>query len=208
MKYMLKNSLHIYIKECCVICGTRKPKLVSENLLLRHNWNVQDMDFFLYTESVLRLLHHNFGNPSVPALCNLLQRENKNIFSAGTKYCLRKLQESCRTYQKEQTKQRRLKITIGSDDLRYNHKVQVDTIFLSGRPVIHKVDEDKHFEEEKLLSNKSTKHIWKAILDLWYLLFMGPPDYLEVDQGSNSVSREMKENSEAAAIKIREALVV
>lgn len=47
------------------------------------------------------------------------------------------------------------------------------------------------------LRSQSTRVIWKAKLSQWVLVYVGPPYYLAVDQGSAHTSKEMQINVEA-----------
>ena len=78
-------------------------------------------------------------------------------------------------------------------------------MFIENRPVIHLVDESTHFTAAAFLTNQSSLEIWKAISRLWINTYIGPPDYLKVDQGSNYISNEMKANLSAAGITLEEA---
>lgn len=40
---------------------------------------------------------------------------------------------------------RRVKLSVGSDKLGFNRSVQIYTMFLTGKPVLHMVDIDTHF---------------------------------------------------------------
>lgn len=40
---------------------------------------------------------------------------------------------------------------------------------------------------------------------LWALVYVGPPDHVMVDQGTNFISRKMKENLEADRVTLHEA---
>lgn len=76
--------------------------------------------------------------------------------------------------------------------LQLNHLVQIDTIFLNRKPVVHLVEEITDFISASFLRNKSTNKIWKAISGLRFYTYMGSPDFLAVDQVTPYISREMK----------------
>ncbi len=48
---------------------------------------------------------------------------------------------------------------------------------------------------------------WKALFKCWSLVYLGPPDCLQVDQGSNFVSEEFKASAKAGGIEVPEAPV-
>lgn len=101
----------------------------------------------------------------------------------------------------------RFKLTVGMEDLRFNYSVQVDTMFLHGLPVFHMVDAATHFCAASFLRTQATSYIWKKIQIICTLVYLGPPDYLNVDQGSSYVSKEMISNLEESGTKLKEAPV-
>lgn len=78
-------------------------------------------------------------------------------------------------------------------------------MFLEGRSVLHIVDEATHFAVATFLKTQTTDEIWKAITLLWMHTYMGPPDFLAVDQVSAYVSSKFKANGAAAGISLKEA---
>lgn len=159
----------------------------------------------MYTENELRRIHRGFGHPSVKTTDSLLHRAASEDMSNEIKIRIRKIHESCRVCKEQASKTRRFKLTIGTEELRFNQRVFVDTMFIDRRPIIHLVDESTHFSAACFLRTQSAKETWKAILRLWVHTYLGPPDHLVVDQGSAYVSREMKAAVEASGIQLKEA---
>lgn len=54
---------------------------------------------------------------------------------------------------------RRFKLKIGSKKLSFNSRIIVDTMFIEGRAVLHKVDESTHFTVAALLKNQTAAEI-------------------------------------------------
>lgn len=67
------------------------------------------------------------------------------------------------------------------------------------------VDKGTHYTAEKLLKSQSAKEIWNAIQRMWVMVYLGPPEFLTVDQGSYYVSNEMRTNCGSQGIMLREA---
>lgn len=61
---------------------------------------------------------------------------------------------------------RQFKITIGADDLKFNHIISVDTILIFGKPIIHIVDETTHFSPAKFLNTKYATEVGNSISKL------------------------------------------
>lgn len=121
------------------------------------------------------------------------------------KASISKLDESCDTFKINAPTPRRFKLTVGAYGLRFNEEVQIDSILLQNRPVLHMVHNTTQFCSAALLQSQSTQKIWKIILSQWISVYSGPPDYLAVDQGSGFISRKIHQNTEDAGIKQREA---
>lgn len=67
------------------------------------------------------------------------------------------------------------------------------------------VDQATHFSAAAFLKNQSSSEVWKEIQGLWHLVYIGPTDFLMVDQGSNYTSREFMGNLESSGIFLDEA---
>lgn len=83
-------------------------------------------------------------------------------------------------------------------------------MFLDGKPVLHMVDESTHYTAAAFLKNQAAAKIWRMIERQWTLVYLGPPDFLAIDQGSSYmsyISREMRENLAASGLVLEEAPV-
>lgn len=115
------------------------------------------------------------------------------------------MKENCRICKEVSSEPRQFKLAARTHELRFNHRVQVDTMYIGGRPAIHMVDEATHFCSASFLHRRSTKNIWKSIRQMWYLVYLGRSDYLAVDQGSAYSSKELRVSAEAFGMHLREA---
>lgn len=163
------------------------------------------MSFALYTEEELRKIHRVFGHPSLEATWKLPKRASGGNLQLSARSTIAKIAEACDVCRMAASKPRRFKVTIGADGLCFNARVQEDTMFIRVKPVIHKVYEATYFSAAAFLRSQTAKEVWKAIQNIWVLVYMGPPDYLVVDQGSNYISSELKLNAEAEGVRIDEA---
>lgn len=89
---------------------------------------------------------------------------------------------------------------IGTKALRFNHTVQINTIFIQGKPVLHMIDLATHFCAARFLKSQTTETIRITIQILGTLVFMGPPDDLSVAQMTAYVSKKIKQIFEASGI--------
>lgn len=98
----------------------------------------------------------------------------------------------CKTCKENDGAPRRLKLTVGSNNLSFNYCVVIYTMFLQLLPVLHLVDEATYFTAASFLPNHTSTEIWRTIFRLFINAYMFPPYFLAVDQGSNYVSKEMR----------------
>lgn len=54
---------------------------------------------------------------------------------------------------------RRCKLSIGTDGLMFNKNIQMDTMFIYGRPFSHIVDDANHLYDAAFLRKQSTSNI-------------------------------------------------
>lgn len=147
-----------------------------------HRWRRTDQATALYTEPELRRIHASFGHPSVTSFSSFLNRasDSKHLDS-DTQSSMRKIATDCDMFRRSACPPRRLKLSVGAVDLKFNSRVQVDTIFINNRPVLHVLDETTHFSAGACLRSQSSAEIWRIIQGIWTLIYSGPPDYLCVD---------------------------
>ena len=204
-KDMIINGLDISLQGCYLHVGPLKQRLKLENYFFLHKWSARDTPYVLYTMEELRKIHQGFGHPSVKATFHLLRRATAGKLSNKIKDELHKIQDDCKVCLKHAATPRRFRLTIGTEELRFNQRVVVDTMFIENKPIIHLVDESTHFTAACFLKKQTTEEIWRSIRRLWIMTYMGPPDFLAVDQGSAYISKETKSNMEAAGIILEEA---
>lgn len=162
------------------------------------------MNFVCYNEDELKRIHKTFVHPSVAALTSLLKMASTpDHLDDKTRQDLEAIRVSCNTFKQPAENPRRFKPTIGTERFLFNSFVQVYTMFINVRVVVHMIHEAKHFMAAAFLRDQSTSEIWKTMQRLWTHVYLGP-GYLTVDQGSAYVSTEMRETLEAADIVFRE----
>lgn len=155
-----------------------------------------------FTYDDLKKLHRSFGHPTVTALSNLMRRARPEEISKEVPVAIRKLTEECKVCVEKGQIPKRFKLTMGSEQARFNHTVNVDIMYVkrsnASKPEVHVVDESTHFASAKFLSNISSREVWKALMICWSHVYLGPPDYLRIDQESQFTSEEFIGSSNAA----------
>ena len=200
-----RNGLDISIQDETVSFKHKIQTLVYENDFLKHKWNPWESSIILYTEQELQRLHRNFGHPSVSTLRKVLKTANPSEMDSITKKAIEDLTRKCDICQKHATAPRRFKLTVGCDDLRFNHVVAADIMYVKRKPILHMVDEATHFMAATFLRNHTSEQVWKGLMKCWSRVYLGPPDHLRIDQGSNFISREFLDNAESDGITVLEA---
>lgn len=155
-----------------------------QNYCLIYSWKPKDVQYAMCTEADLHLIHRNFGHPKVRTTINLLKRASDNNVPTSTRKAKAAIEKYCETCRLNDTAPRCFNLTMGSDNLKFIHYLQVDTMFLRGKPVVHMIDQATHYTAAFFLRTQCSTDIWKEIRELWIQVYEGPPDYLLVDQGS------------------------
>jgi hypothetical protein len=96
---------------------------------------------------------------------------------------------------------------MGTADLRFNHVVAVDVMYLQSKPVLHVVCESTHYQAAKFLKNMTADEAWRTFVACWCKTYLGPPDCLRIDQGSNFVAEKFMTSASAESIRVLEAPV-
>ena len=205
LKDMLDNGLDISIQQKRIKYGDRHQELYLHNYFLIHKWAPDEVPFVFYTFKELQRIHTVFGHPSIKATRHLLRRAADRPLDRETKRSIQQIIEDCKTCTERSASPRRFKLTIGTANMRFNHEVQVDTMWINSKPVVHMVDTATHFTAARFINNQSSMEVWKAIRRMWTLLYCGPPDFLAIDQGSNYTSKEFRAAARNDGINIREA---
>jgi len=201
LRDLKKTGIDLSIQRDCLLFMGAEQKLVHENDFLYYRWSP---DAALFTYSELMKLHRSFGHPSVSALHRVLKRARPQETSKKVRNAIQSLTERCETCIKLAQKPKRFKLTIGAEGSAFNSVIVADIMYLSKQPVLHVVDESTHFAAALFLRQVSSKHVWKALLRCWVHVYLGPPDYLKLDQGSNFTSKEFKGLATAAGVQIIE----
>ena len=149
------------------------------------------------TETELRQLHRRFGHPSAERLVRLLERaghdddQHRKVISRIIKYC-----SLCQRFGRSPG---RFKFTV-RDDIAFNHTVVVDVMYIDNLPILHVVDEATRFQAARWLQNISSECVWNTLRHCWIDVYLGPPDLLVHDAGTNFTSKKFQQNANSMAI--------
>ncbi|KAI1006917.1 hypothetical protein K3495_g1305 [Podosphaera aphanis] len=154
----------------------------------------------LLTETELRRIHRRFGHPSTNRLYNVLQRSghdsiDKKIIDHLTKFC-----SNC---QKHKGPPKLFKFNLRDAGLEFIHSIVVDIMYIDSDPVLHIVDIVTKFQAARWLQNLSAKHTWDKIRNCWIGVYIGPPDFIVTDAGTNFTSKEFHQTAASMAVSVK-----
>ncbi|KAM4062524.1 integrase core domain-containing protein [Hirsutella rhossiliensis] len=151
------------------------------------------------TQAEIRTLHRRFGHPAVPRLYHLLKQAGHSDVSIGT---LETVSKFCHHCQMHSQAPRRFKFTL-KDDQEFNYEIIVDVMYLGSpqRPVLHVVDAATAFQGARFLPSMSAKDTWETLRTAWIDTYLGPPDTIRHDAGTNFASMEFRQEAKLMGIK-------
>ena len=155
------------------------------------------------TETELRQLHRRFGHPAAERLYRLLDRAG---YEDVNKAVITKLTKFCHQCQMHGSNPGRFRFTL-RDDIEFNYQVLVDVMFLNAKPVLHIIDTATSFQAARFLRNMMAKEVWDNLRLAWIDTYVGPPDTIVTDAGTNLTAAEFKANARIMAIELEEVPV-
>ncbi|KAM4058827.1 DUF1421 multi-domain protein [Hirsutella rhossiliensis] len=127
------------------------------------------------TETEIRTLHRRFGHPAVPRLHHLLKQAGHTP--------------------------RRFKFTL-NDDQEFNYEIIVDDAPRNTTtPCSTRCGLSYCFQGARFLPSMSAKDTWETLRTLWIDTYLGPPDTLRHDAGTNFASLEFRNEAKIMGIK-------
>jgi hypothetical protein len=173
-----------------------------------HPWIILDQMKVLssyqhFTEIELRQLHRRFGHPSVHRLTEVLRRAGHEIENIHT---IEKITKFCKHCQLNAKNPGRFRFSI-KDDVEFNFVILVDIMFISGEPVLHAIDEATSFGAARFLKDGLADTVWNTLRTCWIDTYLGPPDQIVHDAGTNFASAEFRANARTMGVSIKEVPV-
>ena len=163
-------------------------------------WGPPSINYLTDTE--LRQLHRRFGHPSANRLVRTLEKAGYNGPEHRT--VLQRITEFCEFCQKHSRSPGRFKFTLKDEDNAYfNHTIVIDVFYIDGSPILQVVDEGTSFQAARWLANMSASHTWDMLRLCWIDVYVGPPDVIVHDAGTNFDSTEFRQNARAMSIQTK-----
>jgi hypothetical protein len=89
----------------------------------------------------------------------------------------------------------------------FNYQVLTDIIFIDRKLVLHILDMVTLFQAAQFLQNMIVKEVWDTLQLAWIDTYIGPPDIIITNTGTNFTSQEFKANAYIIAIELKQVLV-
>jgi len=109
------------------------------------------------------------------------------------------IEEFCHYCQIKDQAPRRFKFSL-KDDKEFNNEIVVDIMYLESNPVLHVIDWATAFQAARFLESMSALHTWEALRPCWIYTYLGPPDAVTHDPGTNLASTESKASAKLMGI--------
>lgn len=165
-KDLIENGLDISLQGGYLYIGNAQEPLTLNNYFFIYKWSAGSIPYVIYTEDELRKIHRTFGHPSVTSTHNLLRRASDEPPKPEVRRQFEIIDENCRICRRKSSDPPFFKLTMGTGDLKFNHRVIADTMFLDGRALLHIIDEATHFPAAIFLRDQSAAEIWKQLMQL------------------------------------------
>ncbi|KDN60924.1 putative conserved hypothetical protein, partial [Colletotrichum sublineola] len=153
-----------------------------------------------FTEPQLRRLHRRFGHPRTDRLHHLLKKAGHEDVDFNI---LEKIQKFCHHCQSHDQAPRRFKFSL-KDENYFNYEIVVDVVRLRDKNALHVIDTETSFQGATFLKSLSARDTWHALLKCWINTYVGPPDHIVHDPGTNFASEEFRNNAKIMGISCEE----
>ena len=193
------DTMDVYFNnlENKVVCanGRREPimRIFGHPFLI---WGPITASFL--TETELRQLHRRFGHPATDRLIRLLERAGHD--DQHHRHILKQITKYCAYCQKHGRSPGRFKFTLRDNDICFNHTI---IMYIDGSPVLHVADEATRFQAARWLNNISAQTTWDALRNCWIDVYVGPPDLVVHDAGTNFTAAEFQQNANSMTIQTK-----
>lgn len=142
-----------------------------------------------YTQAELQKLHLHFFHPNVTKLYNFLNRARPQEMSMDTRISLEEIAEACKNCRHHRDRPYRFRVPIPSENVKFNHEVAVDPMWLKGNPLLHIVYTQTHYQNAVLLKGESSQDVLNAFVEGWASVYLGYTNLIGADTGSVFTSR-------------------
>jgi hypothetical protein len=169
---------------------------ISVYLIVENTINIANC---YLTDTEIRRLYHHFGHPSVDRLMYMLNRSGYLDIERSVLEKLTKYYTYCQKYSKSPG---RFRFKL-QDDIDFNHSIIIDIIYIDNKLILYIIDEGICFQAARWLTNMIAKYIWDILYQYWINSYLGPPEYIITNTGTNFTSKEFKQYTSTMGITIK-----
>lgn len=175
-----------------------------------HYWLRQGFEAVLhsnfFTKAQLFHLHRHFRHPSPGKMYNLLRRTQFDTLPAETMTILEAITDACSACQTFRNKEMTFSLRMKGDAV-YNRHLEMDLYYLDSRPVLFVSCKDTAYGAtifvKSRTKNPTTEQIWEAFLHSWVLPYVGMPDCITTDRGTQFTSKDFSFHLSASGVEQR-----
>jgi hypothetical protein len=125
----------------------------------------------------------------------LLERTTAEDLSPDTLAVLQDISELCRSCQVFRNKEVTFSSRLKGDAL-FNRSIELDLCYIDSRPVLHITDKDTTYGASRFVrlssKNPTTVQLWDTFVQAWGLVYIGMPDVVAADRGTQFTSRDFE----------------
>ena len=151
--------------------------------------------------SELVRVHRHFYHPNSERLYSLMKRGVPGKTSPRVLHDLEEIESTCDLCQRLSHAPHRFRVSLPDKDVVFNRTVCMDIMFLEGKPVLHIVDRDTKFSAAAFLKSETTDETWETLMRIWVSVYIGFPETIATDQGTQFQSERWKSLLLMAGIK-------
>lgn len=156
-----------------------------------------------FTESEVQRLHKHFYHPTDDRLMALIRRAKPGEDTAETRSTVEKIRRACGICQRNAQEPMRFRVSMPEAECVFNRTVALDLMYLEGKSVLHCVDKDTRFNAAAFLPAETTRAVWMEFVRIWVNAYVGYPDSIAADQGTQFVSEEFVSLCQHSGIRLK-----
>ena len=162
--------------------------ITSKKGHLYYKWKPE----ILFAQSEPVRIHKHFYHPKSERLYSLMKRGVPERISPEVLRDFEKIENTCELCQRLSHAPHRFRVSLPEKDVVFNHTVCMDIMFLDGKSVLHVVDRDTKFSAAALLRSETIEETWETFMRIWVSVYIGFPDTIATDQGTQFQSQRWR----------------
>lgn len=133
----------------------------------------------------------------------VIKRADPTKIKSGIYDVLEKVRNTCDVFQRNSAEPHRFKVSLPANECIFNRTISMYLMSLDSPSVLHIVYRDTKFCAACFLNDESASKVWQEFLNIWMTNYLGCPERVELDQGSQFHSIEFKSIMKSAGVSIQ-----